>query len=359
MISVKEFDLNRSHFLQQTNIIGISWAWRMKTRRHEGTFREQWSLRWLEECELQIVEAASWGNTLAEAAEAKARYEIKGLTALGDLMQWLEKVLLAGLYQLVPGLSRQIKHQSNRHAHIGQLLDAVPPLVRVLRYGDVRQTAKHFFVEILDGLFPRLLISLPDASLQLEEEHAETLLEQLQALHEAVKLLEFSQEYSVLFRESVLDSWPLSLNTLAIKRGIHPKIAAWAARMLFDQNHWSEEHMTRHLAFILSQGSPGQEKAFWLEGFLLGSGQLLIHHPSLFFLLDQWIAALSDEAFQAIVPLLRRSFSRFTAAEKRNMYQLAEGGVGNQLQHIPRTYDQKRADEMLEVLKLMLGEENG
>jgi len=68
-------------------------------------------------------------------------------------------------------------------------------------------------------------------------------------------------------------------------------------------------------------GSPprrrSQAAAGWAEGFLAGSGLLLLHDDKLLGLADGWLAGLSAEAFAAVLPALRRTFGEFAPPERR------------------------------------------
>jgi hypothetical protein len=56
-----------------------------------------------------------------------------------------------------------------------------------------------------------------------------------------------------------------------------------------------------------------------VEGVLRGSGLVLIHQDDLWRALDAWLRELPVEAFVALLPLLRRSFSGFAPPERRAM----------------------------------------
>jgi hypothetical protein len=58
-----------------------------------------------------------------------------------------------------------------------------------------------------------------------------------------------------------------------------------------------------------------------LEGFLQGSGLVLLHYPNLWNILDEWLMNLGDKQFKEIVPLLRRAFSNFSTMERRKMME--------------------------------------
>src|SRR6185369_13229191 len=50
-----------------------------------------------------------------------------------------------------------------------------------------------------------------------------------------------------------------------------------------------------------------------------GSALLLLHHDGLWSALDGWVQRLSPESFVEMLPLVRRGFARFGAAERRAM----------------------------------------
>jgi hypothetical protein len=103
--------------------------------------------------------------------------------------------------------------------------------------------------------------------------------------------------------------------------------------------------------------SPGEEPAraaAWVEGLVAGSGLLLLHDPTLLRVIDEWMAAVGDEAFENVLPLLRRSFSQFEAAERRMLGESVKshrekGAVA------PRVdLDEERAAAVLPLVHLLL-----
>ena len=54
-----------------------------------------------------------------------------------------------------------------------------------------------------------------------------------------------------------------------------------------------------------------------MEGFLSGGGLLLVHDDALLALLDDWLADIPADAFDNVLPLLRRTFGGFDAGERR------------------------------------------
>jgi hypothetical protein len=95
-----------------------------------------------------------------------------------------------------------------------------------------------------------------------------------------------------------------------------------------------------------------------VEGFLAGSGQLLLHDDALWRLIDGWLLGLREETFVALLPLLRRAFSAFAAPERRQLGDrarrpsttdgLTSGDSGE--------FDHGRAEEGLRTVLTLLGQ---
>ena len=75
-------------------------------------------------------------------------------------------------------------------------------------------------------------------------------------------------------------------------------------------------------------------------------------------ILDQWVAQLPREAFEALLPLLRRTFSGFSPSERRKMGEKAR----NQTSFLTTAkssqqveFDAQRAEEVLPIIFQLLG----
>ncbi|MEL6841728.1 MAG: DUF5682 family protein, partial [Bacteroidota bacterium] len=179
----KEFDQRKSHFLHRLRILDIDWGETQVVSKHEGTFREIWKLEWRPECELQIVAAASWGNTVQQAAENRLNQGLQETQTIAELAASLEKVFLADLRALFPILIQKLSEQSSLSRAVAPLLEIVPPLVNIYRYGNVREHQEFEIDHLIKGLVPRLCIGLEDACRQLDDELAETRFSQVQNVH--------------------------------------------------------------------------------------------------------------------------------------------------------------------------------
>ena len=112
--------------------------------------------------------------------------------------------------------------------------------------------------------------------------------------------------------------------------------------------------MTR-LYFALSSSSQALEVAQWLEGFLHGSGLVLIYHPALWQILDQWVSNLAISHFEEVLPVLRRTFSSFPPPERIKMLALAKKGETAVLPAFQEAPLADRAELVWPTMQLLLG----
>ena len=99
--------------------------------------------------------------------------------------------------------------------------------------------------------------------------------------------------------------------------------------------------------------------AAWVEGFLAGSGQLLLHDDSLWRLIDDWLVSLREETFVALLPLLRRAFSAFSTPERRQLGERARrpGSATRVVANGAAEFDATRAEVGLRTVLDLLGVE--
>ena len=109
------------------------------------------------------------------------------------------------------------------------------------------------------------------------------------------------------------------------------------------------------LGLALSTANDPSQAAAWVEGLLRERGALLIHEEALWRVIDDWISALPGEAFISLLPLLRRTFSTFSAPERRMIGDHAKQGPVRGAQHAAVDFDLQRAEAMLPLLAALLG----
>ncbi|MDX1973738.1 MAG: DUF5682 family protein [Candidatus Sumerlaeia bacterium] len=309
-----ENDLARSHLLHRLRILGVNWG-TCQGGGGRGTFRERWRLQWDPEMVVAVVSAAIHGNTVESAANSCIQKRILEARQLADLTTQLEVVLLAELPNALGALISRLEQMAAVASDVNQLLDAVPSLAQATRYGNVRGTDLKQLGEVLEALVVRGGIGLSAACASLDDDAASTMALRLSATDAAVILVE---------NEELRQNWRKALATLLKSLNLHGNVAGRTCRLLFDGGDLDANAAGQYLGLALSRASDPMQAGLWVEGFLGGSGMVLLHSDVLWQLVDSWVCSLSEEQFIDVVPLLRRTFARFQTAERRMMGELVK-----------------------------------
>jgi hypothetical protein len=303
----KPNDLARSHLLHRLVVLGIHWGTRQEGQtRNIGTFRETWQLTWRPELDLALIEASMWGSTVLAAAGQRAQSLVSQATALDELTALVERCLLADLSDALPTVLAAVRDQAALDTDVTHLMAALPALVRAARYGDVRGTDPARLGEVAVEMITRICAGLPGAVASLDETAERTVRDRIDAVHAATGLLA-----DVASR----DQWLDALARLVPR--CPPLIAGRLTRLLLDAGRITAGDASTKMSRELSAGAAAAAAAGWAEGFLAGSGLLLVHDDQLLSLADGWLAGLTEDAFAAVLPALRRTFGGFAPPERR------------------------------------------
>ena len=311
-------DLDRSKLFHRLGLLGVDWA--VNTGgRGAGTFRETWRVAWEPLFEVKLVEAAVWGTTVPAAAAAKALADGAEARSLGSLTVLVERCLTADLPRAVDTLVEQVKARAAVEADVTDLATALPPLAKVLRYGDVRSTSAATLGPVVEGIALRIAIGLPQACVGIDDDAARAFAPALAQVEAALRLLD---------DPVVQEPWDRALRRVADLDGANGLLAGRATRLLSDAGGFDSAAVGERMARTLSRGAAPATAASWLEGLLAGSGRLLVHDTAMLGLIDGWLTGLEAERFDEVLPLLRRTYSTFTGPERR--------AIGDQVPHLPR-----------------------
>src|SRR5262249_5635034 len=181
--------LDRSRLLHRLSLVGVPWG-ELQRVTGQGTFHELWRLRWQPEFEVNLIEASRWGNTISDAARGRLHDQAGRANELSILSELLDRALLADLPDAVSYVMVRLQNQAALATDVAQLMDALPPLADVLRYGNVRQTDAAMVREVVRGLVTRVSIGLPGACASLNDEAAAKMFERLLKTNGAIALLQ-------------------------------------------------------------------------------------------------------------------------------------------------------------------------
>jgi hypothetical protein len=349
-------DLARSHLLHRLAMLDVPWGTLAKVGRStRGTFHEIWTLQWQPEFALRLIEASLWGQTVEQAATARAQARCAEAGSLAALSSLVDQALLADLDQAVAAATRALEDRAALTGDAAQLLATLPPLANVFRYGNVRQTDAALVSHVLDGLAVRAAIGLPVACGSLDDSAAESLRDVILSAHGAIALRD---------GQEATQAWRRALALVADQAGAHDLLKGLATRLLLDAGDWNADRAATAMSLNLSAGAEPAHAAAWLEGFLNRNAVVLLHDPKVWSLVDDWLAGLGDEHFIRVLPLVRRTFSAFAATELRDLSQKARRRPGvAQAAATPShdgadllaTWDAGRAALPLPTLRTLLG----
>jgi hypothetical protein len=302
-------DRGRSHLLHRLRVLAMPWGIpATDTRRALGTFREPWRLRWDPMFAVALVTQSRWGNTIADAASVRLVSEASEITRLDDLSERLELSLYAELPAATAGLTERVGALAAVSADVAALLAALPPLARSLRYGSVRELDIVALGGVVRAILQRAAVGLPSAVTSLDDDGSAEMVHHVEKGAEAVAILDDL---------ALRDVWAGALRAVCDRQGVHGRVVGRCARLLLDDRRMDADESAERLSGALSRGAVPDYTMGYLDGFLAGSGALLVHDPRLFGLIDGWLVEQNDAGFEASLPYLRRTFARFSAPERR------------------------------------------
>jgi hypothetical protein len=295
---------------------------------------------------VRLVECASYGTTLAAAATAMVVERSSAATRLPQAAALVADALLGDLPDGVRVAAGALGTLAATAPDVADLIDALVPLASALRYGDVRGSDSTVLATVVDEVVVRVVAGLEAACRHLDDDAAAAMIERLSGLQGALAMLDHGARHSDL---------PSALAKLADGRVIHGLVRGRATRLLHDGGSWDAEAVSQRVGRALTMGTPAAEGARFIEGFLAGSGTILVHDVALLEIVDTWISTMSSETFVDTVALLRRTFGGFEPAERRHLGTLVATDRAPRATAFGRDLDEARAAAGILTARRMLG----
>lgn len=347
----KENDLERSVFLHRLLLLELKWG-----NKHEasgkGTFKEQWRLQWDPAFSIDIIEKGKWGNIVEEAASKYISEKALKASALSEVCMLLEQTIPAELHETIEVLINQINNLAAATGDVIQLMEVVPNLTNVSRYGNVRKTDVELVMTIINSMIIRICVSLPSACVAIQEDATQHLLELFFKLNDAINLLQ---------QQELTGQWQQTLKNIAFAKNTSPVIAGYTTRLLNDHRILMNDDLVKVFYYAMSSATPPAIAAAWLEGFLKGSGTILLIDNNLWNVIDNWLRELDTAIFTELLPLLRRTFSNFTNAERRKLGEKVKrenSGRGAAIKIIEEAFDAEKGKLGIPIVLQLLGYKN-
>ncbi|MBC7904631.1 MAG: hypothetical protein H7Y27_14500, partial [Gemmatimonadaceae bacterium] len=340
----KDSDLERSVFLHRLLLLDIRWGENIIVSG-KGTFKEQWRLQWDPAISIQIIEKGSYGNTTEEAASKYLLEQAAKASSLPQVCGLLNRSVPAEIPKAVEALINKINNLAAASSDVVQLMEVIPGLVVITRYGSVRKTDETLLLKIVYSMISRVCIGLPAACTGIDDDAATHLFDLFYKIHDAVNLLQ---------QPDIVEVWHKTLLAISSGKNSSPVLAGYSTRLLSDSNVITRDQLTKVFSYSMSIINPTAASA-WLEGFLKGSGTLLLIDTELWNMINEWIKQVSDESFVHTLPLLRRTFANFSPAERRKLGEKAKAGGVTVIAETEYGFDEQRAANSIPVMMKLFG----
>jgi len=309
-----EAGLLKSTLLHRLTLIEVPWGRLIEAEAGRGTFREVWMLRWKPELSVALAEALIYGVTIEQASGNAARERAKASPSVTEVADLIRAALVADLAEAATDCITYLQALAMRASDLTDLMQAVAPLVRVLRYGTARKLPEEALRALIVSLSAEVNAGVRTGSHGLDEETTAKRVQAMQQYDEALRL--FGDE-------GLAQAWRVQLGAMVEDAQVTAALAGLSLRRLHDGRSWEMERVAAAFSRQMSGHAPQHSGAF-LEGFMSGGGEVILHDSALLRLVDAWLSEISEQDFVESLPLLRRSLSGFDSVSRRRLMELVK-----------------------------------
>ncbi|MFR3754664.1 MAG: DUF5682 family protein, partial [Enterocloster sp.] len=94
-------ELRQSFFLHRLRVLGVHFAVLRKEQQEAATWAESWDIRWTPEVEIELVESALKGDTVAGAASFAMKEQAVKAEQIGEAADIIEAACCCGIPEMV------------------------------------------------------------------------------------------------------------------------------------------------------------------------------------------------------------------------------------------------------------------
>ena len=298
-------DLERSFFLHRLRVLGVSFCKQKEVRQDNATWAEHWELRWTPEAEIELVEAALKGDTVAQAASFQMKERVEGAGGMADIAAVIEDAFTCGMAGAVRYATAALQAMAVDAAALDDLAATAGRLSVVLQYGSLRQLDPAPLEPILTQIYLRCCLILSGACL-CDDDGAKVVLQAMEHINSAALAHDFLDD----------TFWIDALDQVAGRDDLNTRLSGYAAAILLERGVMDTTRLDLEIRRRLSRGVPADLGAGWFEGLAMKNRYALIARLSLWRSLSDYLDDLDDEEFKRALVFLRRAFADFSSGEK-------------------------------------------
>lgn len=298
-------DLYRSFFLHRLRVLGAGFGKPRGVSQDNATWAEAWDIRWCPEVEIELVEAALKGDTVAQAASFAMKEQAQAAAGIGEASAVIEEAFYCGMPQVVTYATEILQNLAVDSAALEELAAAGESLSLVMRFGSIRQLDGSPLGPVLGQIFLRFCLLLSSAC-ACDDQGADRVMDSMDRINTLCLHHEFLD----------VKRWTGLLARIGSRDDLNTRISGFAAAILMERGLLTDEELGLEVHRRLSRGIPAQLGAGWFAGLSRKNRYALIARLSLWRELSSYLDGLDQEEFKRALLFLRRAFADFSAGEK-------------------------------------------
>jgi hypothetical protein len=218
-----------------------------------GTFREVWVIEWDPAYSVPLAEALVYGVTIEQAAANATIKKAADTTAITQLASLIQDTLVADLPETAAACIQRLQVVAVNSTDITDLMAAISPLVRVLRYGAARRLPETELRSLILSISVEIQASVRMGSRGLDDQTTAARIAAMEAYDEALRL--FGDE-------ALSGSWQTELGRIVEDDQVTPSIAGLSLRRLYEVGAWDVARVATEFARRTGSRQPNEAGAF-------------------------------------------------------------------------------------------------
>lgn len=309
----KDLHRKQSRFLYQTQILQIPLAQIQDSNLSAlGTFKETWEIEWDPVAEWTVVQAGTYGTTIATAAQQKLGVSIDQSEEMEVLVKALKDSFHCGFEDIFELIEKQIIRIYAASDSIVSLLQSLEMLLYVDQFGHIRWEKTPSLRPLIERIADRIAQMIPLAIPHLDEDTdlliRQDLSQVLYALHNpayrAIRFIFSDTWLQILTRDNHTNFY----HGLALKQAMDMNLVG---------SDFVEKQLSRHFSdpdpvLILD----------WLEGLLSGHILWIVYDQSFLDHLNTWIEQMDRSIFMYHLPVLRKIFTDSSPQDRQKLMEV-------------------------------------
>lgn len=301
-------DLNRSFFLHRLRVLGVHFGTPVQSRQTSANWGEYWSLCWVPETEIELVEAALLGETIETAVAFALKERADKCTDISQAAEVFQDAFLCGIPAAADHALKALQILSVDTAAAQAVSQTAVHLSNVIRYGDLRKFPTQTLTPLLSQLYLRACLTMEEAC-NCDDAASVQIMDSIERINQVQRNHEFLEE----------SRWVDVLTQIAERDDLNTKCSGFAMATLIERGLIEEKQLATEVSLRLSKGIPADLAAGWFEGLAKKNRYSLIMRLSLWRELDSYLQDLDDTEFKRALVFLRRAFADFSANEKSDV----------------------------------------